>query len=346
MSFSEFRELRTVGAVEAPEPKVSLSRETSFTLPVYECQNDNITAADWLIEHHTCAVAALTKHGAILLRGFDVGTPYQLEQAIVAVDGAPMNYLENTSPRSTLSGEIKTSTDHPADQTIEMHCEQSYSRIFPLHLFLACVQPANNGGETPIADTRRVLEAIPQDIRSMLGAKGYLYRRIFYPGLGPDWKETYLVSDEEALERHLQQAGVTWRWLEGGILQTDILRRSIGTHPLTGEVAWFSHLLFWHHSSLEPAVARELLEQFGPYALPNGVFYSDGSLICDAEIAAIRKAYRQNTYAHQWQAGDLLILDNLLAAHGRHSYQGPRQIMFGMAHPVDAAETNVNWVES
>lgn len=344
MSFTDFQKRHAQATAKQAGGEAGISRPDPLGPAVYTRRPGDADAGGWLAENQEAVRCILTRDGALLLRGFDVSTPHRLEQAVVALDSAPMPYRENTSPRTVLTGEIKTSTDHPADQAIEMHCEQSYSRLFPLHLFLACDRPADVGGETPVADTRRILDALPKDIRDTLGMRGYIYRRIFYPGLGPDWRETYLVDGKTALERHLLKAGIAWRWLEGGILQTDILRRSIAVHPLSGDRAWFSHLLFWHHSSLEPALASELLDQFGPYALPNGVLHSDGSLVSDAEIATIREAYRKATHDHVWQRGDLLVLDNVLTAHGRNRFEGPRRIMFAMARPVDAADENVNWI--
>jgi hypothetical protein len=32
-----------------------------------------------------------------------------------------------------------------------------------------------------------------------------------------------------------------------------------------------------------------------------------------------------------WSAGDILMLDNMLTAHGRMPYNGPRKVLVGMA---------------
>ena len=48
----------------------------------------------------------------------------------------------------------------------------------------------------------------------------------------------------------------------------------------------------------------------------------------------LREAYRRETVSFPWQKGDLLMLDNMLVAHGRAPFSGPRQILVGMAEPV------------
>jgi hypothetical protein len=39
----------------------------------------------------------------------------------------------------------------------------------------------------------------------------------------------------------------------------------------------------------------------------------------------------------KWSRGDVLLLDNLLAAHGRKPLAGPRQIVVALADPSGAA---------
>lgn len=338
MRFSDFR--RTVASTS----ENSDDHAEQISCVIYNPENQ-VFCSDRLEALVPEIRAALLRSGVVLLRGFAVDSAERLEAALQLIDGKPMSYRENTSPRSPVKGLIHTSTDHPADQAIEMHSEQSHSRRFPQHLYLACVEPPASGGQTPIADTRQVLQAIPAPLLQRLGDGGYVYRRIFHPGLGPDWQTTYQFDDREELEEHFREAGIEWYWRKDGLLQTEIRRKVVAKHPETREDAWFNHLLFWHHSSLEPELAHELIQRFGVDGLPNQSLFSDGSQFAEEEIDAIRQAFVRHRYDHAWRKGDLLVLDNVLCAHGRLPFTGPRRILFAMAKPVDAKARQVNWLE-
>jgi hypothetical protein len=69
---------------------------------------------------------------------------------------------------------------------------------------------------------------------------------------------------------------------------------------------------------------------FGEENLAYNTYYGDGTPIDDSIIAEIREAYRQETILFPWQHGDLLMLDNMLVAHGRSPFVGPRKILVAM----------------
>jgi alpha-ketoglutarate-dependent taurine dioxygenase len=74
--------------------------------------------------------------------------------------------------------------------------------------------------------------------------------------------------------------------------------------------------------------------------LPYNTYYGDGSQIEDAVVEEIREAYRQETVYFPWQVGDLLLLDNMLIAHGRNSYTGARRILAAMGEAYSRPEDN------
>jgi hypothetical protein len=71
-----------------------------------------------------------------------------------------------------------------------------------------------------------------------------------------------------------------------------------------------------------------------PYPYAN-TYYGDGSPIEPKVLDQLRAAYNAETVSFPWQKGDLLMLDNMLVAHGRSPFVGPRQILVGMAELVD-----------
>jgi alpha-ketoglutarate-dependent taurine dioxygenase len=320
--------------------RISRMRAAHGGPAIYERETGSVDAAAWVTDHAQALERDLHEAGSVLLRGFGVHTPQALDRCLRALYGAPMSYQENTSVRTTLLDGVRTSTDHPADQWIEQHCEQSYSRMTPTRLLMACAQAAHTGGHTPLCDTRRVLTRLPRPLLERLDCDGYLYRARFRRGIRPGWQETYLIDDRDELQRYLDRAGIAWCWTADDELVTEIRRPAVIAHPRTGELVWFNHILFWHHSSLERWLAQELVRQFGGDGLPHAVFHGDGTPFADEDIEAIRQAHRAHMWMTSWYPGDLLLLDNLLSTHGRAPYSGPRRVMFAMACPFD---NSVNW---
>jgi alpha-ketoglutarate-dependent taurine dioxygenase len=116
----------------------------------------------------------------------------------------------------------------------------------------------------------------------------------------------------------------------GDRLRTIQVRSAVEQHPQLGVQVWFNHVAFWHISSVEPKLRELFLKEFDEHQLPYNTFYGDGSPIEDAVVEELRQAYRQETVAFPWQTGDLLMLDNMLVAHGREPYRGERKILAAM----------------
>ncbi|MGH3188622.1 MAG: TauD/TfdA family dioxygenase [Streptosporangiaceae bacterium] len=100
------------------------------------------------IEHHVLGA------GAVLLRGFDAPAGAgELETLMAGLYQSLVTEHERSSPGHRVSGNVYTSTDHPADQEIFLHNEMSYSHTWPMRIGFYCRVQPETGGETPIADT-------------------------------------------------------------------------------------------------------------------------------------------------------------------------------------------------
>jgi alpha-ketoglutarate-dependent taurine dioxygenase len=294
----------------------------------------DVDLAVWAAGNRALIAEKLLRHGGILFRGFALQEPEDLERFIQAVAGEALEYRERSSPRTAVRGNIYTSTDYSPSHPIFLHNESSYQSKWPLLVFFLCRQPAQQGGETPIADCRQVLQLIDPQVQERFARKGWMYMRNFGDGFGLSWHEVFQTTEKALVEEHCRRDGIEAEWKEENRLRTRAVRPAFARHPKTGETLWFNHATFFHVSTLERDIREALLAEFEEDELPANTFYGDGSPIEPAVLDHLRAAYRRATVSFPWQKGDLLMLDNMLVAHGRSPFSGPRQVLVGMAEMV------------
>ncbi|MEL7893788.1 TauD/TfdA family dioxygenase [Vreelandella neptunia] len=267
--------------------------------------------------------------GGVLLRGFDVPSVDDFQQFAAAFGHPLLSYEFASTPRSAVSSGIYTSTEYPAHQHISLHNEQAYTREWPMKIWFHCVTASPEGGETPIADSRAIYRRMPAEIRERF-APGILYVRN-YGDFDMPWQKVFNTEDRAEVEAFCQRAGIRCEWKPDGDLRTTQLCQSIETHPVTGEQVWFNQGHLFHVSNLQPEVRESLEELLDPEDMPRNVFFADGSPIDDAIFDEIRGVLAEETVMFPWQAGDVLMLDNMLVAHARTPFKGPRKVVVAMA---------------
>jgi alpha-ketoglutarate-dependent taurine dioxygenase len=294
----------------------------------------------WATQHRVSLEQQLLRHGALLFRGFAVQTAEDFSRLISALYGQPLEYHERSSPRSQVSGHIYTSTDHPPDQAIFLHNENSYQPAWPLRICFFCKLPALQGGQTPLADMRRIYARLPARIRERFAEKQVLYVRNFGDGLGLPWQEVFQTQERARVEAYCRETGMSCEWKDHNRLRTRRIGQAVICHPQTREMLWFNHAVFFHVSTLPPQVRAVLLRQFQVEDLPANTYYGDGTPIEEGVLDELRQLYQEETVAFPWQQGDVLLLDNMLVAHGRAPFCGPRQVLTGMAQPFAGQSGN------
>lgn len=302
------------------------------TLPlVLEPQMDNVNLAAWAAEQSDWIESKLSKHGAILFRDFRLDTVERFEEFARAVTPSLLDYRERSSPRSEVKRGIYTSTDYPNDESIRFHNEQSYTRRWPMKLWFYCRRAAEQGGATPIADGRRVLDLLDAAIKEKFVEKKAMYVRNYGDGMGLSWQTAFQTADPAEVENYCRRAAIECEWKGGDRLRTRQIFDTIVVHPKTGERVWFEHAAFFHVSSLKPVVSEALLAEFSLEDLPSNTYYGDGSPIEPETLEAIHEAYRQTSVRFSWRMGDVLLIDNMLTSHGREPFAGERRIVVAMA---------------
>lgn len=275
----------------------------------------------------------LLEHGAVLLRGFDIEDVDAFDATVRTLAGPPLTYHERSSPRSTIKGQVYTSTDYPPSEEIFLHNENSYQAAWPLSLFFFCVTAPETLGATPLADTRRILQAIDPEVRAEFTARGWMVVRNFTDSFGLPWQQTFNTDDRDAVTAYCAGNGVETEWLPGNGLRTRARRKAVHHHPVTGEDVWFNHLTFFHVTTLSEDVCAGLRAMLAEEDLPTNTYYGDGGTIPDEVVAHLRDCYRTASRRFDWQRGDVLMVDNMLSSHGREPFTGPRKIAVAMAEP-------------
>lgn len=308
--------------------------DKSFPLLVRPAM-DGVNLVTWARNNREFIEANLLKHGAILIRGFQVKEVSVFEQFIEAISEKLLDYSYRSTPRSQVSGKIYTSTEYPANQSIPLHNEMSYSNSWPKKIWFFCLKSATRGGETPIADSRNIFKRIDPKIREQLTQKKVLYVRNYNDGLDLTWQNVFQTTSKSDVEAYCRKNGMDFKWTNGNGLRTSQLCQAVAVHPGTKEMVWFNQAHLFHISNLEPEIRASLLSRFTEENLPRNAYYGDGSPIESSVLDHIRDIHQQEAVSFPWQEGDILMLDNMLMAHGRTPFIGPRKIVVGMAEPSD-----------
>lgn len=290
----------------------------------------------WAAANKEFLESKLLEHGGILFRNFQVNSVAGFEGFIAAISGELLDYSYRSTPRTQVSGKIFTSTEYPAHQSIPLHNENAYSRNWPMKIWFFSAHCAETGGETPIADSRRIYELIPSAIRERFARHGLMYVRNYGSGLDLSWENVFQTTDRLAVETYCRSVSMEFEWLDDDCLRTRQLCQAVAAHPRTGQMVWFNQAQLFHISRLAPEVREALLTVFAEEDLPRNVYYGDGAPIEASALDEITKIYEEEAICFPWQQGDILMLDNMLAAHGRKPFAGPRKVVVGMAEPFEA----------
>jgi alpha-ketoglutarate-dependent taurine dioxygenase len=138
------------------------------------------------------------------------------------------------------------------------------------------------------------------------------------------------TDDPREVERYLDANDSVWTWLDEGMLRTESTRPAVRRHPITNEWVWYNQANLWHVTNFEAQRRDTLLKICGEDGLPTHCFFGDGSAISDQELETVRKVMWDSAVVFPWRQGDVLVLDNIMSAHGRMAFEGPRKILVAM----------------
>lgn len=286
------------------------------------------------IDNHKWMDEQLYQHGAVLFRGFDISEQEIFQSVVGQLKQKLLDYVDGNSPRTKVSSGVYTSTEYPAEYAISMHNELSYTSQWPGRLFFCCIIEPQEGGETPLVSSRDLLRALPKGLVDEFRSKHIRYIRNLHggEGVGKSWQATFETDSRSDVDAYAAAAQMDARWNDNDSLTLSNIRPATAFHPVTQEEVWFNQADQFHPSGLPSPMYESMLEIYEgkEEQLPQNATFGDGSPIPVEHLDTIRQVTSRERTVFPWRRGDLLMVDNMLAAHGRMPFKGPRRILVSM----------------
>jgi alpha-ketoglutarate-dependent taurine dioxygenase len=292
----------------------------------------------WAAEHHDALRAVVAGHGSALVRGLGLRDAAEVGAVVHLLADGLMSETEAFAPRSAIADGVYSSSTWPPNQPMCMHHELSYTLEFPGLMVFACLGAPHRDGATAVADSVTVLSALPADLVARFEREGWLLTRSYNDEIGASVAEAFGTDDRGAVEAYCLANGIEFEWQPDGGLRTRQHRSAVVRHPVSGERCWFNQIAFLNEWTMAPEVRDYLVEVYGADGLPFNTRFGNGDPIGEEVVELLSEVYHANTAREPWQAGDLLLVDNVRSAHSREPFEGPREVLVAMADPVRLAD--------
>ena len=244
----------------------------------------------------------------------------------------PLQYTNGNSPRTKLSDNTYTSTEFPSEAFISLHNEMSYSPVYPEKIIFFCLVAPARGGETPVLDGRSFVAKLDPGLAADFTRHRIKYIRNLHggQGMGLSWQDTFATSDKAAVEQFCREHQLDYTWGEEETLRLEQTGPSVMQHPLSRQEVWFNQADQFHPSNNGQEVYESLKELYEEGNFPIHALFEDDSPIPEATLEHIREVARREMVALPWEKGDLMVMDNIAALHGRNPFEGARSILVSM----------------
>jgi alpha-ketoglutarate-dependent taurine dioxygenase len=293
-------------------------------------------AQQWVSENRATLDRLVLENGAVVLRGFPVESAEDFNAFITRFPLYERGYAGGGSPRSKVAGEVMEASRYDAHMKLCLHQEMAYTRDYPPRIAFFCRKPAEKGGETLIGHMRAFTDRLPESLRQRLethgvtGVRNYMAPRERADNVvdrdGKTWDEAFGTTDRAAVERQCAEMDLKPIWRDGDRLAVLTTLPAFATHPVTGE-RYYRNII--HTDRFDP-MTGDVRKARDDDPLATGYRFGDGTSISDDETRMLHAELRAIERRWDWQAGDMLLIDNLQVAHGRNPYVGERETLVAL----------------
>ena len=305
--------------------------------PVVRAETGGDTGS-WAAAHRNKLRTMVAVHGSVLVRGLGLHDAAQTGAVFRRLAASLMPEREAFAPRQSYPGGLYSATPWPSNQQMCMHHELSYTLEFPGLMMFACLTAPASGGATTISDSPTVLGALPADLVQRFEREGWMLVRNYNEDFGASVEQAFGTADRGQIERYCRANATEFQWQPDGTLRTWQRRSAVVRHPVTRQRCWFNQIAFLNERTMDPEVRDYLADLYGEDGLPFTTRFGNGDPIGEDIVELLNQTYEVCTKREPWQAGDLLLVDNIRTAHSREPYEGAREVLAGLADPVRLAD--------
>jgi len=291
-------------------------------------------AGDTLLSLDPAEFAQLFRQrGALLFRGFpgdsasfvEFTQRYSQNFSTYQGGGFRIGFLN----RQSIGGDptLLSTTGHTQGFPIELHGEMYYIKQRPELLWFFCANAPAKAGETTICDGVELLRLLSPEVRELFASRRVTYIRHLR---SQEWQTTYQTEDLEVVRQFCRENDMTLQVRADGSIETRFTCSPLITSPSLHQPAFInsivqSYLIEWAVTSgwLQENIKGLQLEH-----PPIVVRFEDGSRIPDKIIDEIREVSERITLNVSWKNGDVLMIDNMRALHGRRQAVGSDRSIF------------------
>ena len=351
------------------------ANEAARTLPIIISPrwNDSVAfLSEWLEKNRPWVDEQILKYGALLIRGFKIDTAPEFEKATLALHPDLCDAYRGTSPRTLMPGTkyAFSAADAPVNYPIAQHCEMSFLKAPPRHLYFGCMKASDKpGGETALCDFRKVYQDLNPELREKLATKKIRYTRThkkvgerftYDVGAMLGWPKLFGTADMNEVEqicRKEEAPQPQWTGPNKDTFVQQWIDEPFQRHPVTGEVVWYNHSNVFHWTTFPAELLYSFKRVKDIHLLIHFIFISifvvikygilgykmalttdfgDGTPITFSEMNEIRACIHKHMVFSRWRKGDILCFDNFSVSHGRQpTYDKGRKVIVAWSQPHD-----------
>jgi alpha-ketoglutarate-dependent taurine dioxygenase len=271
--------------------------------------------------------------GAVFLRGFEADLDAfekftgRFMQDPFTNRGAAFSF--GPFRRSTVDGNptTMTATGNRQDFPLPLHGEFYYFLHPPQMIWFYCACPAEEGGETTIADGAAIMRGLRPETAALFRQKRIKYKRTLEEG---EWQTAFQTQDRSAMEAICAENSARVIWGSDGSAATEYSCFAF-IHDEDGREVFINDLLPVTLGEIEVRKGRVPEVKRPPMTLR----WEDDSPLSDETIEDVATSAYRNEVPVPANAGDILMLDNRRILHGRrYSAPGNRRVLVRMGAPA------------